>query len=78
MAEKFLAQAKDIPHIGNVELSWAATPSHAPSTLAASSDTIAAAALNNGTDVKMDEAPETTKAEVDYDVADDDDRWLID
>jgi len=82
MAEKFLGQAKDIPHIGAVELSWMANQNiAAPSTFSAAPASASNTFANgNGgdKDIKMEEAHDVGRAEVDYDVADDDDRWLMD
>lgn len=88
LAEKFLGQAKEIPHIGNVELSWAANPNpptfSTPTALTgATTSAFGTTALGNGSagggDIKMEEAGGDVGrgAEVDYDVADDDDRWLV-
>ncbi|CAD0037583.1 unnamed protein product [Aureobasidium pullulans] len=75
-AEKFLNHGTDIPHIGKVELSWMANP--APSTPVA----VAQSGTETSKDVNMDEpqqdfAPPRPAAEMDYDVADDDDNWLV-
>ena len=76
-AEKFLNHGSDIPHLGKVELSWMANP--APTTPATATFTPTEASK----DINMDEAqdagqqrPQAPAAEMDYDVADDDDNWL--
>ena len=76
-AEKFLNHGSDIPHLGKVELSWMANP--APSTPA----TATFAPTEASKDVNMDEAQDAGQQrpqaqEMDYDVADDDDNWLVD
>lgn len=70
-AEQFLNAAfKEIPHVGKCELGWA--PNTGPPS-----------AVSETGDVNMDAALEATqtpigqRADVDYDVADDDDRWLV-
>jgi hypothetical protein len=73
-AEKFLNHGSDIPHLGKVELSWMANP--APST------PVVSAQPETSKDVNMDEPQDLGQrpqaAEMDYDVADDDDNWLVD
>lgn len=73
VAENFMNRAKDIPHLGKVELAWVAA---APST-----STFTPVSFGNGNgsamDTQMDESSDVGRAEVDYDVADDDDRWLV-
>jgi len=86
-AEQFLAAAsKEIPHIGKCEVTWvpnaqlsgvaAATVSSGPGA-ASGTDGSNAEALGN-VDVRMVESHDggRTAAEVDYDVADDDERWM--
>lgn len=78
LAEKFIGQANDIPHIGKVELSWVAN-SNVPAQTPISA-TPGSSALGNGNgekDVSMDDAQDSGRAELDYDVGDDDDRWLM-
>jgi hypothetical protein len=76
-AEKFLNHGSDIPHLGKVELSWMANPT-APST------PVTATQPEASKDVNMDEPQDQGNqrpqqaAEMDYDVADDDDNWLVD
>jgi hypothetical protein len=76
-AEKFLNHGSDIPHLGKVELSWMANPVTAPSTPVVSTQAEASK------DINMDEPQDAGNqrpqaAEMDYDVADDDDNWLVD
>lgn len=80
VAEKFINQAKDIPHIGPVELSWVVNSNVSASTPSSSTAFSSSATFGNGNangDVKMDEAQDVGRADIDYDVADDDDRWLV-
>jgi hypothetical protein len=70
-AEKFLN------HLGKVELSWMANPVTAPSTPVVSTQAEASK------DINMDDSQDAGNqrpqaAEMDYDVADDDDNWLVD
>lgn len=71
-AEKFLNHGSDVPHIGKVELSWMPNPLPAPTAQLSAPETTK--------DVNMDEpqdlGPPRPAAEMDYDVADDDDTWL--
>ena len=71
-AEKFIGHATEIPHIGKVELTW--MPNAAPAPVAMQP------AADSSKDVNMDESqdlgPPRPVAEMDYDVADDDDSWL--
>jgi hypothetical protein len=76
-AEKFLNHGSDIPHLGKVELSWMANPVTAPSTPVVSTQAEASK------DINMDDSQDAGNqrpqaAEMDYDVADDDDNWLVD
>ncbi|KAL9130545.1 MAG: hypothetical protein Q9217_001313, partial [Psora testacea] len=71
-AESFVYGPKDIPSVGKLAVSWYNAPSNS---------TKLAATTENG-DVDMggvttagDHGPEKGLAEVDYDVAEDDDRW---
>jgi len=85
-AEQFLGAAgKEIPHIGKCELTW--VPNSQLSGVAAATVAGAAGSANggNGTnmegsggpDVHMGEEQHVGRAvDVNYDVADDDDRWL--
>lgn len=71
LAENFMAMAKDIPHIGKVELNWVA---NAPGASAVGSVATPAASTENGhgtKEVRMEEAQDYGRAEVDYDVAED-------
>lgn len=79
LAEKFIGQAKDIPHIGKVELSWVANSNNTPAVPTPTAFTAGGNGVGGGSgDVKMDEAADMgPRGEVDYDVADDDDRWLV-
>ena len=79
-AEKFLNHGSDIPHLGKVELSWMANPIAASTPAASTQPEISK-------DINMDEAQDVGQkpqqqqaaaAEMDYDVADDDDNWLVD
>ncbi|KAI5219203.1 hypothetical protein E4T41_08074 [Aureobasidium subglaciale] len=74
-AEKFLNRGSDIPHLGKVELSWMANP--APSTPIASTQAGAEASKDVNMDEPQDLGPPRPAAEMDYDVADDDDNWLV-
>ncbi|KAK6002180.1 hypothetical protein QM012_001818 [Aureobasidium pullulans] len=74
-AEKFLNHGSDIPHLGKVELSWMANP--APSTPAAFTQTAPEASKDVSMDEPQDLGPPRPAAEMDYDVADDDDNWLV-
>lgn len=70
-AEQFWKAAfKEIPHVGKCELSWV------------TNSAVQKAAGNDTGDVLMDAGAEPSptgqRADVDYDVADDDDRWLVD
>lgn len=80
-AEQFYVQARNIPHIGKVELSWVPnvqTGSVPVTPISAAMDvTMGEKVENEANDVKMDDGNDNGgRAEVDYDVADDDDRWL--
>jgi hypothetical protein len=81
-AEQFLNHGSEIPHIGKVELSWMPNPVTSP---------FSAAATDTSKDTNMDESMDVgggasaaaaarpaATAEMDYDVADDDDNWLVD
>lgn len=77
LAENFMNRAKEIPHIGKVELAWAAAP------VSSTPSSFTAASFGNGNgngsamDTSMEEVIDAGRADVDYDVADDDDRWLM-
>jgi len=84
-AEQFLgAAAREIPHIGKCELTW--VPNSQLSGVAAvtvaggvtAAGDLANIASAGEADVSMGEEQETGRgaADVNYDVADDDDRWL--
>ena len=73
-AERFMYGTKSIPSVGKVELAWVNTPPQVrPVTKQdGDDDAVMANADTNGNQ------PSTTAeaAEVDYDVAEEDDRWL--
>lgn len=73
-AEKFLNHVSDIPHIGKVELSW--MPNPAPSTPAATAQPTPELSKDVNMEEPQDLGPPRPAAEMDYDVADDDDNWL--
>ncbi|KAF2136309.1 uncharacterized protein K452DRAFT_313285 [Aplosporella prunicola CBS 121167] len=81
VAENFITQSTNIPTVGKVDLSWAPNPPlPLPSTAAPGSD---AAHKAGDADVSMGDsttAPSETKhgeaADMEYDVADDDERWM--
>lgn len=77
-AERFMYGTKNIPSVGKVELAWVTTPSATRSAAPrpdADDDTMMSNPDTNGnqpaTTTTTAEAPE-----VDYDVAEEDDRWL--
>ncbi|KAI4222974.1 MAG: hypothetical protein L6R36_005757 [Xanthoria steineri] len=73
-AERFMYGTKNIPAVGKVELAWITTPSATQSAVKpdADDDTIMSHPDTNGNQpATTAEAPE-----VDYDVAEEDDRWL--
>lgn len=73
-AEQFMYGTKDIPGVGKLELSWVNTPSQLNR-------------LNNQKQVDGDtgmrdaaadgDNSDKAAAEVDYDVAEEDDRWMV-
>ena len=78
-AEQFYAQARDIPHIGKVELSWVA---NAPSAVTTAANPVpgsngAQYTESGDKDVRMGDGQDGARGDIDYDVADDDDRWLV-
>lgn len=89
-AEQFITNARNIPHVGKVELAWmnnaSQTQSFTPSFDNSQADVVdgssdhavdqfGSANPGGGKDVRMEEV---SRGEMDYDVADDDDRWLAD
>lgn len=77
MAERFMFGPKDIPLVGKVELAWVNTPLPPvrPTTQAEPEEGGPTAKSNtNG----HQHAVTTEITEVDYDVAEEDDRWMAD
>ncbi|KAL8670817.1 MAG: hypothetical protein Q9168_004665 [Polycauliona sp. 1 TL-2023] len=81
-AERFMYGVKDIPSVGKVELAWVNTALVAPPvrSSAAKLDTEDDAVMSNTDNTNGNQPAATTTtaeaAEVDYDVAEEDDRWL--
>ncbi|KAL8708868.1 MAG: hypothetical protein Q9220_006324 [cf. Caloplaca sp. 1 TL-2023] len=75
-AEKFMYGTKDIPSVGKVELTWINTPLPPASTATKVNDgddtTMGNAKSNGDRQATMTEAAEV----LDYDVAEEDDRWM--
>lgn len=87
-AERFLHGPKDIPGVGQVELSWVNNNTSAPA--AGTSGSISSSSLHGGggggkgdgrasmeRTEPDDSGAERGVGEVDYDVAEEDDRWMV-
>lgn len=77
MAEKFMFGPKDIPSVGKVELAWVNTslpPVRSATQAGPEEGTTAAKSNTNGHQHAVTAEP----TEVDYDVAEEDDRWMAD
>ena len=77
-AEKFMYSGKEIPGVGKVELAWVSTPLPPVKVeqVDANGDTeMGLPSPTNEGNGARDSGQQT--AEVDYDVAEEDDRWLI-
>ena len=80
-AEKFMYGPKEIPSVGKLEFSWINTPL-APVSLPSKQEGIdigdtEMGGLNAEGDSGRDLGNQHGQAEVDYDVAEDDDRWMV-
>jgi len=76
-AESFMYGSKDIPSVGKVELTWFNTPLPTVS-LPVKQDLTANGDLERSSIGAVGDAMDKgAAAEVDYDVAEDDDRWMV-
>ena len=83
-AEGFIHGTKDIPQVGKLEYSWYHAPTAANTSTSMASVRGGTANGIDGHDVAMDDNPSNSNADehtrgvngdVDYDVAEEDDRW---
>lgn len=80
LVSKFISSSATIPGIGNIELSWVNTPLPLAQTpqkaVSDGGDITMGDGVNGGGAGDQGRQAQTERAEVDYDVADDDDRWM--
>ena len=78
-AEKFIHSSKDIPSVGKVDFAWVNTPLPPVSGLGSTKQSGANGDGDTGMGDANGDGDNSMKhaVEVDYDVAEDDDRWMV-
>ena len=74
-AEKFMYGTKDIPSVGKLEFEWVNTPLPPVKTVMKDNSDTGMAGANADGDNSADKG--LGVGEVDYDVAEEDDRWMV-